>query len=73
MELPERVDFILRFDPGGRNRFGWSLDQTAGNELGRSKTGWADAAQDAIDQGKGASKALADATPGKSENPGGGD
>ena len=58
------MDFILRFDPGGRNRFGWSLDQTAGNELGRSKTGWADAAQDAIDQGKGAIKALADATSG---------
>ena len=58
------MDFILRFDPGGRNRFGWSLCQTAGNELWRSKTGWADAAQDAIDQGKGAIKALADATSG---------
>ena len=71
--MPERVDFILGFDPGGKNRFGWSLCQTAGNELWRSKTGWADAAQDAIDQVKGASKALADATPGKSESLGGGD
>ena len=58
------MDFILGFDPGGRNRFGWSLGQTAGNELWRAKTGWADAAQDAIDQVKGAIKELADATSG---------
>ena len=51
-------------DPGGRNRFGWSLGQTAGNEPWRAKTGWADAAQAAIDQGKEASRGLADATPG---------
>ena len=62
--MPERVDFILGFDPGGKNRFGWSLCQTDGNELWRSKTGLADDAQDAIDRVKGAIKALADATPG---------
>lgn len=49
--MPERMDFILGFDPGGKDNFGWSVCGIDGDKLRRpAKTGLANDAQDAIDQ-----------------------
>lgn len=45
------MDFILGFDPGGKDNFGWSVCGIDGDKLRRpAKTGLANDAQDAIDQ-----------------------
>ena len=48
--MPEPVGFILGFDPGGANHFGWSVCKTDGGTLSlASKPGCADNAQKAFD------------------------
>ena len=62
--MPERMDFVLGFDPGGKGNFGWSVCGTDGDKLRRpAKTGLANDARDAIDQVERSIKKLSDGLP----------
>ena len=62
--MPERMDFILGFDPGGQGNFGWSVCRIDGDKLRRpAKTGLANNAQDAIDQVERSIEKLSDGFP----------
>ena len=51
--MPDPTGFILGFDPGGEDHFGWSICETAGGELqAPATTGLANNAWDAIDRVK---------------------
>ena len=51
--MPEAIGFILGFDPGGADRFGWSVCSAGADRLQRPlKTGLADDAWDALNQVK---------------------
>ena len=69
--MPERMDFILGFDPGGKGnsgkgnsgkgKFGWSVCRIDGDKLRRpAKTGLATNARNAIDQVERSIKELSD-------------
>ena len=67
--MPERMDFILGFDPGGKGtggkgEFGWSVCRIDGDKLRRpAKTGLATDARNAIDQVERSIKELSDGLP----------
>ena len=46
--MSERVDVVLGFDPGGTNKFGWSICEIAGGQLGIIETGVASDALEVI-------------------------
>ena len=51
--MPEAIGFILGFDPGGADRFGWSVCSAGADRLQRPlKTGLADDAWDALNTGE---------------------
>lgn len=62
--MPERMDFILGFDPGGKGNFGWSVCRIDGDKLRRpAETGLATDAQDAIDRVERSIKKLSNGLP----------
>ena len=46
--MDERVDVVLGFDPGGRGKFGWSICEIVGGQLGIIETGVASDALEVI-------------------------
>ena len=50
--MPEQIDFVLGFAPGGKDRFGWSVCKTDGDRLWRFETGLTNDAQETIDRVK---------------------